>query len=163
MVDGGSHFNCAEVCDYCESIGSKLHIVAAYAPWLNGLLEGSNGILLNTLKQLCTPGLGEDDYVNMALKDLPSNWPEYLDIAIKHLNDRILPSLKYSPNELLLGLIVNSRQMDSPEDIRPPTEQEVALHLALVEQQHLDGYAATIDHAIKRKDIFDTKLCQQAP
>jgi hypothetical protein len=99
----------------------------------------------------------------MALKDLPSNWPEYLDIAIKHLNDRILPSLKYSPNELLLGLIVNSRRTDSPEDIRPPTEQEVALHLALVEQQHLDGYAATIDHAIKRKDIFDTKLRQRAP
>jgi len=163
MVDGGSHFNCAEVRDYCESIGSKLHVVVAYTPWLNGLLEGSNGILLNALKRLCAPGLGEDDYENMTLKDLPSNWPEYLDIAIKHLNDRILPSLKYSPNELLLGLIVNSRQTDSPEDIRPPTEQEVALHLALVEQQHLDGYAATIDHAIKRKDIFDTKLHQQAP
>ena len=71
----------------------------------------------------------------MALKDLPSHWPEYLDIAIKHLNDRILPSLKYSPNELLLGLIVNSHRTDSPEDIRPPTKQEVALHLALVEQQ----------------------------
>jgi len=45
MVDGGKHFNCAEVRDYCESIGSKLHIVAAYSPWINGLLEGSNGIL----------------------------------------------------------------------------------------------------------------------
>jgi len=163
MVDGGSHFNCIEVQDYCESIGSKLHVMAAYAPWLNGLLEGSNGILLNALKRLCTPGLGEDDYENMALKDLPSNWPEYLDIAIKHLNDRILPSLKYSPNELLLGLVVNSRRADLPEDIRAPTEQEVALHLALVEQQRLDGYTATVDHAIKRKNVFDTKLRQRAP
>jgi len=163
MVDGGSHFDCIEVRNYCESIGSKLHVVAAYAPWLNGLLEGSNGILLNALKRLCAPGLGEDDYENMALKDLPSNWPEYLDIAIKHLNDRILPSLKYSPNELLLGLVVNSRRTDSPEDIRIPTEQEVALHLALVEQQHLDGYAATVNHAIKRKNVFDAKLRQRAP
>jgi hypothetical protein len=79
MVDGGSHFNCIEVRDYCESIGSKLHVVAAYAPWLNGLLKGSNGILLNALKRLCAPGLEEDNYENMALKDLPSNWPEYLD------------------------------------------------------------------------------------
>jgi RNase H-like domain found in reverse transcriptase len=134
MVDGGSHFNCAEVRDYCEGIGSKLHVVAAYAPWLSGLLEGSNRILLSALKRLCAPGLGEDDYESMALKDLPSNWPEYLDVTIKHLNNRILPSLKYSPNELLLGLVVNSRQTDSPEDIRPPTEQEVALHLTLVEQ-----------------------------
>jgi hypothetical protein len=116
MVDGGSHFDCVEVHDYCKSIGSKLHVVVAYAPWLNGLLEGSNRIFLNTLKRLCTPGLGEDDYENMALKDLPSNWPEYLNIAIKHLNDQILPSLKYSPNELLLGLIVKQ----TPQKILDP-------------------------------------------
>jgi hypothetical protein len=42
MVDGRSHFNCNEVRDYCASIGTKLHVVAAYTPWLNGLLEGSN-------------------------------------------------------------------------------------------------------------------------
>src|SRR6202050_5506066 len=152
MGDGVSHFNCTEVRDYCESIGSKLHVVAAYAPWLNGFLEGSNGILLNALKRLCAFGLGEDGYENMALKDLPSNWPEHLDTAIKHLNDRILPSLKYSPNELLLGLIVNLCHNESPEDIEPPTEQEVTIHLALVEQQCLDGYAATLDHTVKRKN-----------
>jgi hypothetical protein len=163
MVDGGSHFDCNEVRDYCETIGTKLHVVAAYAPWINGLLEGSNRILLNALKRLCAPGLGEDDYDKMTLKDLPSNWPEHLDTAIKHLNDRILPSLKYSPNELLLGLIVNSCRNESPEDIEPPTEQEVAIHLALVEQQRLDGYAATLDHAAKRKNIFDSKLRQHAP
>ena len=55
MADGGSHFNCVEVQEFCESIGMKLHIVAAYSSWLNGLLEGSNGILLNALKRLCTP------------------------------------------------------------------------------------------------------------
>ena len=130
----------------------------AYSPWLNGLLEGSNGLLLNVLKRLCAPGLGEDEYEHMTKKDLPSNWTDHLDTAINHLNDHVLPSLKYSPNKLLLGLIVNSRQTDSPEDIEPPTVEEMDNHLVFVEQQHLDGYAATIDHAIKWKAIFNTKL-----
>jgi hypothetical protein len=163
MVDGGSHFDCNEVRNYCESIGTKLHVVAAYAPWLNGLLEGSNGILLNVLKRLCAPGLGEDEYECMTAKDIPANWPDYLDEAIKHLNDRILPSLKYSPNELLLGLVVNSRKTESPDGIEPPTEEEVNIHLAFVEQQHLDGYAATVDHAAKWKAAFDAKLRRRAP
>ena len=57
MVDGGSHFDCNEVREYCNSIGTKLHVVTAYLPWLNGLLEGSNRILLNALKRLCALGL----------------------------------------------------------------------------------------------------------
>jgi hypothetical protein len=163
MVDGGSHFDCNEVREYCDSIGTKLHVVAAYSPWLNGLLEGSNSILLNALKRLCAPGLGEDEYEQMTIKNIPSNWPEHLDAAIKHLNDRVLPSLKYSPNELLLGLIVNSRRTDAPEAVQTPTEEEVNIHLAFVEQQHLDGYAATLDHAIKRKAAFDARLRQRTP
>jgi transposase InsO family protein len=163
MADGGSHFNCKEVRDYCASIGTKLHIVAAYAPWLNGLLERSNGILLNTLKRLCAPGLGEDDYESMAKKDIPSSWPEHLDTAVKNLSDRILPSLKFSPNELLLGLPLNAGHTSSPEDIELPTEEEIAVHMALAEQRWLDGYAATVDHAAKRKSAFDKKLLQRAP
>ena len=52
MEDGGRHFDCEKVRDYCNSIGPKLHILAAYSPWLNGLLEGSKGILFNALEQL---------------------------------------------------------------------------------------------------------------
>jgi hypothetical protein len=158
MVDGGSHFDCNEVRDYCNSIGTKLHVVAAYAPWLNGLLEGYNRILLNALKRLCAPGLGEDDYEKMAKKDILNNWPDHLDAAIKHLSDHILPSIKYSPNELLLGLVVNTKPSHTPEDIQLPTEAEVAVHLSLVEQQRLDAYSAIVDHAAKRKVLFDTKL-----
>jgi hypothetical protein len=163
MADGGKHFNCVEVKNYCESIGCKLHVVAAYSPWINGLLEGSNGILLNALKQLCAPGLGEDDYAAMETKDIPNNWPDHLNAGIKSLSDCILPALKYSPNELLLGLPVNVRRMDDPEVIEPPSTEEVAMHLALVEQQHLDGYSAIVEHAAKRKKIFDAKLLQCAP
>jgi hypothetical protein len=134
MTDGGSHFDCKEVRDYCTSIRTKLHIVAAYALWLNGLLERCNGILLNSLKRLCAPGLGEDEYEAMAKKDIPSSWPDHLDTAIKNLSDRILPSLKFSPNELLLGLPLNASHTNSPEDVEPPTEEEIAVHMALIEQ-----------------------------
>jgi hypothetical protein len=163
MADGGSHFDCGEVRDYCNTVGTKLHIVAAYSPWLNGLLEGSNGILLNALKRLCAPGLGEDDYTDVQAKDIPKNWPDHLDAAVKNLSDRVLPALKYSPNELLLGLPINSRDMDNPEEIRPPTDIDIAVHLAFIEQQRLDGYSAIVDHAAKRKARFDTKLLKHAP
>jgi hypothetical protein len=163
MVDGGKHFNCVEVKNYCESISCKLHVVAVYSPWINGLLEGSNGILLNALKQLCAPGLGEDDYVAMETKDIPNNWPDHLNAAIKSLLDRILPTLKYSPNKLLLGLPVNACHMDDPEVIEPPSAEEVVMPLALIEQQHLDCYSAIVEHAAKWKKIFDAKLLQCAP
>jgi hypothetical protein len=61
-------------------------------------------------------------------------------------------------NELLLGLIVNSSHTDTPDEIEPPTKKDINIHLSLAEQQCLDGYAAIVDHAIKRKDVFDTKL-----
>jgi hypothetical protein len=109
MVDGGSHFDCEEVRDYCASIGTKHHVVTAHSPWINGLLEGYNRIFVEALKHLCALGLGQDDYECMRIKDIPSNWPNYLDIVIKNLNNHILPSLKYSPNELMLDLIVNSQ------------------------------------------------------
>jgi len=89
------------------SIGTKLHIVAAYAPWLNGLLEHFNGIILNLLKHLCTLGLRENEYESMAKKDIPSSWGNYLNTAIKNLSDQIPPSLNFSPNYLLLGLPLN--------------------------------------------------------
>lgn len=163
MADGGTHFDCHEVRDYCTSIGTKLHIVAAYGPWLNGLLEGSNRIVLNALKRAGAPDLGEDDYAQMKDEDVARSWPDHLDEVIENLNNRVLPALGYSPNELFLGHIVNSRAAANPEDVRPPSDEDVAIHLALVEQQRLDGYAAMVDHAIRRKTAFDARLLKHAP
>lgn len=53
MSTGGRHFNNTEVKDYCAKWSCKTHIVAAYSPWINGLLEGTNKILLHVLKRLC--------------------------------------------------------------------------------------------------------------
>ena len=98
MTDGGPEFDHAEVPEFCESRGIKLHIVPAYSPWISRLGEGMNEILLGRLKRLCAPDPGEDEYDAMAV---PENWPIHLDETIRYLNRRTLPLLKFSPNELL--------------------------------------------------------------
>ena len=163
MADGGGHFDCEEVKTFCEEMNTHLHIIAAYSPWVNGLLEGSNGILLNALKRLCAPNLGEDDYERMEKEDTPRNWPDHLDSAIKNLSDRILPALKFSPNELLLGIPTTIPPPVDPNTITPPTEADVALHLAITEQLRFDGYASMVNHAEKRKQKFDEKVMKNSP
>jgi transposase InsO family protein len=103
MSDGGRHFHNTEVKEFCERWSCKTHIVAAYSPWINGLVEGTNKILLHVLKRLCAPNLGEDDYAEISWETLPNNWPKHLDEAVTALNYRILPALKFSPKELLIG------------------------------------------------------------
>ena len=58
---------------------------------------------------LCAPDLGEDDYTSITdFTKLPNNWPNHLDEAVCQLNRRILPSLKFSPNELAFSLVINT-------------------------------------------------------
>lgn len=59
MADGGSHFAGHAVGDWCNEHASRYQQVSAYSPWVNGLLEGTNGKLLSRLKCLCAPNLGE--------------------------------------------------------------------------------------------------------
>jgi len=109
MVDGGTHFNNKVVREFCEQRGIKLHIVAKYSVWVNGLVEGTNKILLGILKRMCVPNLGEDDYALMTdFTHLPNNWPDHLDEGVQQLNKRILCSFKFSLNELAFGLVVNT-------------------------------------------------------
>ena len=83
MIDRGSHFNNAEVCDFCEKRGIKLHIVAGYSAWVNGLVDGTNKILLGVLKRLCAPDLGENEYTEITnFSHLLKNWPDHLEEAI---------------------------------------------------------------------------------
>jgi len=108
-----------------------------------------------------SPTLGEDEYDKM---DIPTNWPDHLDAAIRSLNNRILPNLKFSPNELLLGLVVNTRP--TPINVAstgPPTPEEVDVQMAYVDQHRFDGYAEITDHASRRKAAFDKKVLSTAP
>ncbi|KAG6839111.1 hypothetical protein C0991_005716 [Blastosporella zonata] len=158
MADSGKHFDCDKVREFCAKWGTKTHMVAAYLPWVNGLVEGANKLLLHILKWLCSPNLGEDNYEAMKAEDLPKTWPDHLDEAIKLLNWRLLPSLDYSPKELLLGLVVNTPKTDIAHASSVLRADDVNLQLAYAGQQRLDGYAATVHHAIKRKATFDKRV-----
>ena len=82
MTDDGKHFNNTEVRTMCEKWSTNTHIVPTYSPWVNGLVEGTNKILLHVLKRLCAPNLGEDEQVSTTTDDVPKNWPEHLEEAI---------------------------------------------------------------------------------
>jgi transposase InsO family protein len=158
MADGGRHFKNREVADNCERWGTKLHTVAAYSPWVNGLVEGTNKLLLYVLARLCAPEVGEDGWQATTWDKLPATWPDYFDKAIRILNWRILPALKFSPKEILLGLVVNTSKtpLEVSCSFLPPAN--VDLHMTYAAQQRLDGYAEAVHHAVRRKTAFDRRV-----
>jgi hypothetical protein len=160
MTDGGPEFDNEELRAECIKRGTKLQICPAYSPWVNGLLEGTNSILLNRLKRMCAPDLGEDDY---AVMDIPINWPDHLEAAVRCINNRILPNLKYTPNELLLGLVVNTKPTPLSEILAEPTAGEVETQMAYMDHQRFDGYAQIVDHAQRRKAAFDKQVISHPP
>ena len=46
MTDRGTHFNNGEVRAWCKANRTAHQVVAAYAPWVNSLVENANGKLL---------------------------------------------------------------------------------------------------------------------
>lgn len=163
MTDGGPHFNCKEVRDFCETRGIQYHITAPYSPWINGLIENGNGNLLSILRKLCAPGLGEDNYETAQWESLPKNWPLHFNEAIRLLNNRLIPSLQCSPAELMLGLVINTKPTPQTEVVLPSTETDISIHRAYIQQQALDGYAHTVEHATRRKAAFDKRVTARHP
>ena len=158
MSDGGKHFDNEEVRAFCGEWGTVMHVVAAYSPWVNGLVEGANKLLLHILKRLCSPNLGEDEYEAMTVDNIPKAWPKHFDEAIRLLNWRLLPSLNFRPKELLLGLVVNTPRTTLADSTSVLKADDVDLHMTYAAQQRLDGYAAAIHHALKRKAAFDRRV-----
>ena len=165
MSDGGKHFDNKEVRELCKKWGTKTHIVPAYSPWVNGLVEGTNKLLLHTLKRLCAPDLDDEDNAGISPEDLPKTWPDHFDEAIRILNWRLLPALKFSPKELFLGLVINSKPavLDTSAADSPVMEPDAALQMAYVAQQRLDGYSEAVAHALRRKTAFDRKVLEKSP
>jgi hypothetical protein len=82
--------------------------IEQYSPRVNGLVEGTNRILLGTLKRLCVPDLGEEGWRKIEKwEHLPANWPDHIDNATFLLNNRILRALNHTPNELFFGIVIN--------------------------------------------------------
>ena len=148
---------------YCTKWSCNHHVIAAYSPWINGLVEGTNKLLLHVLKCLCAPDLGEDTAVDEDWEKLPKTWPDHLDDAVCTLNSHLLPALKYTPKELLLGLVIDTKCTPLTHSVTEVSQTDVAVHMAYVAQQRLDGYDEAVRHAIKRKTAFDCKVlkCQR--
>jgi transposase InsO family protein len=158
MTDGGKHFNNEEVRSWCSRNDTHHHVTAAYTPWINGLVEGTNGKLLGWLKCTCTPNLGEEAYADVKPDDVPKAWPEHFNAAIEHLNGWVLPAFQFSPKELLLGLVVNTPRMPTSRLSEPALPTETNVHTAYVAQQRLDAADHTVAHALKCKAIFDRRV-----
>ena len=71
--------------------------------------------------------------------------------------------LKFSPKELLLGLVINTKRTSTAEATTEVAETNVAVQMAYVTQQRLDGYAAAVSHALKRKSAFDRRVLEHSP
>jgi hypothetical protein len=144
------------------SVMHALHAMlnSEYSPWINGLVEGMNAKLLGRLKRLCALDLGEDEYNAM---ELPASWPDHLEAAVEDINNQLLPNLKFLPNELLLGLVINTKRTTLDNLEEEVSAAEVDVQLAYVEQQHMDGYDHILSHAHQRKLAFDRKLLSRAP
>ena len=97
------------------------------------------------------------------MDNIPKTWPDHFDETIRILNWRLLPSLKFSPKELMLGLVINTKPTNTNASILPVTEFDVALQMAYVTQQQLDGYAEAVSHALKRKNTFDKRVLVKNP
>ena len=82
MSDGGKHFNNKEVHELRKKWGTKTHIVAAYSPWVNRLVEGTNKLFLHILKRLCTPDLDSEEVEKSVPEDLLKRWPDHFKEAI---------------------------------------------------------------------------------
>ena len=124
MSDGGRHFDNKEVRELCGKWGTKTHIVPTYSPWVNGLVEGTKKLFLHILKRLCAPDLDNEETERMATDDIPKHWPDHFDETIRILNWRLLPALKFSPKELMLGLVVNSASRSGPVPVLSPSGLE---------------------------------------
>jgi hypothetical protein len=81
FTDGWLHFNCVEVTEWCQLHGVDHEFSPEYAPWVNGLVEGHNNILLDQLKWACM-GNGETP-----TEDEMKKWPDHFKGAVGVLNN----------------------------------------------------------------------------
>jgi hypothetical protein len=158
MVDNGRHFKNKAVERFCDTRGINFHCVSAYSPWINGLVEGANKLLIYVLARLCAPDIGEDGWKSMTKDDLPKNWPLYFEEAIRILNNRMLPAVKFRPKEILYGKVINTPPTPIEIAATEFSEQDAKLHMAYVDQQHLDVFDGRVAYALRRKAAFDRKV-----
>ncbi|QRW13142.1 Retrovirus-related Pol polyprotein from transposon opus [Ceratobasidium sp. AG-Ba] len=159
MTDGGRHFDCDEVKEWANANSVQTLKTPPYAPWTNGLAEGLVKLLIGRLKRLCAGVVGEvpEDISEEEAEaaTTPEAWPKHLTKATAQLNDRILPSLGYSPRELLTGVLRADRKAELAAAIWDPRRGDVRVNMGLTYAFRDDAFAQALRHAARRKKAFD--------
>ncbi|KAF8751485.1 retrotransposable element tf2 155 kda protein type 1-like, partial [Rhizoctonia solani] len=159
MADGGSHFDCEEVKQWARERSVKVIKTPAYAPWVNGLAEGGVKLLSGRLRTLCAPYIGTSRDGESDPEATPRSWPKHLTKAVAQLNDRVVPSLGYTPRELLTGMLSAERSASIGKAIRSLNSamSVVDVNLALTYSLRDDAFANALAYANRRKRQFDKK------
>ena len=156
MADGGSHFVNKEVEAYCEKKGIKHITTPSYAPYVNGLCEGANKILLQQLQRLCAPDIDSDESA-VELGKTPYNWPDHLEDAVRAMNDRVMPALLASPRELLFGMQLNHsfKAPHNNNDITETTTEDAVTNFRLSEILRDNVHLRSLIEADRRAAAFN--------
>ena len=77
-------------------------------------------------------------------------WPDYLEEAIRTMNDRILPAIGFTPQELLWGRRQRTSE-DNDLEARERTENDIECHLSLADMLHSQAYTDALNEAANRK------------
>src|ERR1700683_3083399 len=157
MTDGGSHFKNREVDTFCDDNNIQHITTAVYAPWVNGLVESTNNLLLSRLKRLCAPDLDEEPGETDP-NSIPRNWPDHLDEAVRSLNDRVIPTLNATPREILFGMALRPNNDPTPVPIpTPTTNSDIDTHFTLSDSFRYNTHLRSITEAECRKHIFNSQ------
>ncbi|QRV96465.1 Retrovirus-related Pol polyprotein from transposon [Ceratobasidium sp. AG-Ba] len=158
MADGGSHFDCDEVREWAAGRGVQPLKTPPYAPWVNGLAEGYVKLLVGRLKRLCAATVGELPEEDGDPTTTPAAWPKFLNQAVCQLNDRVIPSLQYTPRELITSQLSAERRTQLSPLLASRESQEIEINMALTYSLRQDAYAHALEYANKRKRTFDKKV-----
>jgi len=157
MSDGGSHFKNGTVDEFCDNNNIQHIVTPAYAPWVNGLVESTNNLLLSRLKRLCAPDLDEDPG-EVDPKSIPWNWPEHLDEAIRAINDRIIPALNATPREILFGMALHpDTNSEPPLTPQPTSTEDLDTHFTLTNSFRYNTHIRSLTESQRKKEAFDSK------
>ena len=157
MSDNGSHFKNEQVKSFCEDRNIKRIRTPEYAPWVNGLVESTNNLLISRLKRLCAPNLDADPE-DVEPTAVPYNWPDHLDEAVRCLNDRIIPALNATPREILFGMAFRPDVKDpTTSEPLPSTPADINTHFTLTDSFRYDTHLKSLTEAERKKAAFDAK------
>ena len=157
MTNSGSHFKNSAVDEFCTDNNVQHIVMPAYAPWVNGLVESTNNLLLSRLKRICTLDLNEEPG-QVDPNSIPWNWPEHLDKVVHAINDRIIPLLNASPREILLGMPLRpDSSTEPPSSPQPLSSKDLNTYFTLSNAFHYNTHLRSITEADCKKQIFDSK------